>query len=315
MKETFKKQYKLYLFAILCTVLWGSAIPSIKIGYGLFEIMPDATADKLLFAGIRFFGAGSLILIPFLGLGPQRLISRETAKQSMILGLIQTAGQYCFMYIGLAYTSGINASVINSAGTLLCVVMAWIVFRDEKLTKRKLLGCIVGFSGILLNSISSQKMGMLTFRGDGLLVLSNVCFAVGFLYSKHSVKKTNPFLLTGLQMTIGGGALLMSGFIMGGDLPQITLRGCLLLFYLMIVSAVAFSLWTMLLREYPPALVGMFHFLTPVFGSLFSCLFNAWGILNDGSAFTVYTVLAVVCAAAGIFLSSVGKASSKNGNS
>ena len=205
MKETFKKQYKLYLFAILCTVLWGSAIPSIKIGYGLFEIMPDATADKLLFAGIRFFGAGSLILIPFLGLGPQRLISRETAKQSMILGLIQTAGQYCFMYIGLAYTSGINASVINSAGTLLCVVMAWIVFRDEKLTKRKLLGCIVGFSGILLNSISSQKMGMLTFRGDGLLVLSNVCFAVGFLYSKHSVKKTNPFLLTGLQMTIGGG--------------------------------------------------------------------------------------------------------------
>jgi drug/metabolite transporter (DMT)-like permease len=158
-------------------------------------------------------------------------------------------------------------------------------------------------------------MGMLTFRGDGLLVLSNVCFAVGFLYSKHSVKKTNPFLLTGLQMTIGGGALLMSGFIMGGDLPQITLRGCLLLFYLMIVSAVAFSLWTMLLREYPPALVGMFHFLTPVFGSLFSCLFNAWGILNDGSAFTVYTVLAVVCAAAGIFLSSVGKVSSKNGNS
>ena len=308
MKETLKKPYKLYLIAVLCTMLWGSAIPSIKIGYDLFGIMPDATADKLLFAGIRFFGAGCLILIPYLCLHPQRRIERATAVQSLILGLIQTAGQYCFMYIGLAYTSGVNASVINSTGTLIYIVLAWIIFRDEKLTKYKLLGCIVGFSGIRLNSFSSQKIGMLTFKGDGFLLIANLCFAIGFLYSKHSVKKTDPFLLTGLQMTIGGGVLLVFGLLLGGVLPQITLRGCLLLFYLMTVSAVAFSLWTLLLREYPAALVGTFNFLTPVFGSLFSCLFNALGVLNDGSALSVYTVLAVVCAAGGILLSSVGKA-------
>ena len=307
MKETFKKQYKLYLLAILCTMLWGSAIPSIKIGYDLFRIMPDATADKVLFAGIRFFGAGLLILIPFMLFSREKTVTKETARQSVILGLIQTAGQYCFMYIGLAYTSGVNASVINSTGTLIYIVLAWIIFRDEKLTGNKLIGCTVGFSGILLNSISTQKMGMLTFKGDGFLLVSNLCFAIGFLYSKHSVKKTNPFLLTGLQMTLGGGILLAFGLCSGGNLPQISVRGCLLLFYLMTVSAVAFSLWTLLLREYPAALVGAFNFLTPIFGSIFSCLFNAWGVLNDGSAFTVYTVLAVICAAGGIFLSSRAK--------
>ena len=178
MKETFKKQYKLYLLAILCTMLWGSAIPSIKIGYDLFRIMPDATADKVLFAGIRFFGAGLLILIPFMPFSRERTVTKETARQSVILGLIQTAGQYCFMYIGLAYTSGVNASVINSTGTLIYIVLAWIIFRDEKLTGNKLIGCIVGFSGILLNSISTQKMGMLTFKGDGFLLVSNLCFAI-----------------------------------------------------------------------------------------------------------------------------------------
>ena len=305
MKETFKKQYKLYLLAILCTMLWGSAIPFIKIGYELFRIAPEATADQLVFAGIRFFGAAVLLTIP-LSAGPQRLISREAATQMAVLGLIQTAGQYFFFYIGLSHTSGINASVINSAGTLLCVVLAWIVFRDEKLTARKWIGCIVGFSGILLNAVSTQKMGLLSFRGDGCLILANVCFAVGFLYSKRSVKKTNPFLLTFGQMVIGGCVLLFLGLAMGGELPQITWLGCLVLFYLTVVSAVAFSLWTLLLREYPSAQVGMFHFLTPVFGSLFSCLLNAWGVLNDGSAFTVYTVLAVICAAVGIFLSSGG---------
>ena len=311
MKQTVKKQYKLFILATLCTMLWGSAIPSIKIGYDLFRILPDATADKLLFAGIRFFGAGLLILIPYLLVTRKLEITRETASQSVILGLVQTAGQYFFMYIGLAYTSGVNASVFNSVGTLLYIVLAWIIFRAEKVSACKLIGCIVGFSGILLNSISAQKMGMLTFKGDGFLIIANLCFAIGFLYSKHSVKKTDPFLLTGLQMTLGGGVLLALGLVMGGRLPQVTVSGCLLLFYLMIVSAVAFSLWTLLLREYPPALVGMFNFLTPVFGSLFSCLFNAWGILNDGSAFTVYTVLAVVCAATGIFLSSIAKAEPK----
>ena len=307
MNQTLKKQCKLYLCAILCTMLWGSAIPSIKIGYELFGIAPDATADKVLFAGIRFFGAGLLILIPYVLITRMWKVTKKTASQATILGLVQTAGQYFFMYIGLAYTTGVNASVFNSFGTLLYIVLAWIIFRDEKLTKCKLLGCIVGFSGILLSSVATQKMGMLSFKGDGFIIIANACFAVGFLYSKHSVKKTDPFLLTGLQMTVGGGVLLALGLLMGGVLPRVAVQGCLLLFYLMIVSAVAFSLWTLLLREYPPALVGMFNFLTPIFGSLFSFLFNVWGILNDGSAFTVYTVLAVICAAAGIFLSSIGK--------
>ena len=59
-----KRPYKLYILAILCTILWGSAIPLIKLGYAVFDIAADATADKLLFAGIRFLGAGLIILVP-----------------------------------------------------------------------------------------------------------------------------------------------------------------------------------------------------------------------------------------------------------
>ena len=60
-----KRPYKLYILAILCTILWGSAIPLIKLGYAVFDIATDATADKLLFAGIRFLGAGLIILVPY----------------------------------------------------------------------------------------------------------------------------------------------------------------------------------------------------------------------------------------------------------
>lgn len=46
------------LTAMLCCLLWGSAFPSIKIGYKLFAIKASDTGSQLLFAGIRFALAG-----------------------------------------------------------------------------------------------------------------------------------------------------------------------------------------------------------------------------------------------------------------
>jgi drug/metabolite transporter (DMT)-like permease len=136
--------------------------------------------------------------------------------------------------------------------------------------------------------------------------------AIGFLYSKRSAKASNPFLLTGIQMSIGGFVLLAIGFILGGKLPTITAEGMALLLYLMLVSSVAFSLWTLLLRDYSAALVGVFNFLTPVFGTIFSYLLSVFGLLNEKSAFTVYTGLAIICSAGGIFLSSLKTATKNN---
>ncbi len=306
MKKSRNQTLRLFLTAILCTMLWGSALPSIKVGFSLFEIAPTETFDTVLFAGLRFFGAGLLILIPlFLFARPKR-IERTMLKNALVLGGVQTAAQYFLLYLGLAYTSSVNSSVYNAISTLLYVILAWIIFRDETPSKVKIIGLVVGFSGILLNSLSSQKMGLFSFRGDGFVILSNLCVTAGFLFSKHSVKNADPFLLTGLQMTFGGIILLVIGIAFGGTLPCVTFEGVLLLLYLMAVSAIAFSLWTLLLRDYPSAYVGMFNFLTPIFGAIFSFVLSALGIIDEASSFSVYKVLAILCSAAGILLASLG---------
>lgn len=310
MKKPQRKLWKLYILAVICTMLWGSAIPTIKLGYDVFSIAPAATADKLVFAGVRFFGAGILILIPLSIFSKNIVIEKGIFRHSLILGLIQTAGQYFFMYIGLAYTTGVNTSVFNAVGTLLYIVLAWIIYRDERVSKIKVLGCGIGFFGILLNSTATLKMGIISFKGDGFIIISSVCVAIGFLYSKHCVKNSNPFLLTGVQMGFGGLVLLAVGLLFGGKLPTASTSGIILLLYLMLVSAVAFSLWTLLLRDYPASLVGVFNFLTPVFGAVFSYVLSNLGLLNESSAFTVYTVLAIICSAGGILLSSIS--STKN---
>lgn len=305
MEKTQRNLWKLYILAVICTMLWGSAIPTIKFGYDVFNIAPAATADKLVFAGVRFLGAGLLILVPFRLFSKNIVMEKGLFRHSLILGLIQTAGQYFFMYVGLAYTTGVNTSVFNAVGTLLYIVLAWIIFKDEKVSKIKVLGCIVGFGGVLLNTVATQKIGILSLKGDGFIIISSVCFAIGFLYSKHCVQNTNPFLLTGMQMGFGGLVLLAVGLFLGGTLPTVTSGGMALLLYLMLVSAVAFSLWTLLLKEYSASLVGVFNFLTPVFGAVFSYVLSSLGFLNEASAFTAYTVLAVIFAAGGILLSSI----------
>ena len=54
---------QLYLPAILCTALWGSAAPCVKRGYELFAVSADAPFSQLVFAGWRFALAGILVLL------------------------------------------------------------------------------------------------------------------------------------------------------------------------------------------------------------------------------------------------------------
>ena len=57
----FKKPSHVFLLAMLCCILWGSAAPFIKWGYQLFNI--EGVPSILMFAGIRFALAGLLVIL------------------------------------------------------------------------------------------------------------------------------------------------------------------------------------------------------------------------------------------------------------
>ena len=121
------------LLAILCTVLWGSAYPSIKLGYELFAVEANDTAGKIAFAGVRFVLAGGMVLLfrwvlqkfnQDKGMGkesPQRLKSLSMLEWAQIgvLGLAQTTIHYYFFYVGVSYTTGAKSSIINTTAVFL----------------------------------------------------------------------------------------------------------------------------------------------------------------------------------------------------
>ena len=103
-------------------------------------------------------------------------------------------------------------------------------------------------------------------------------------------------VLTGYQLTVGGLALLLIGFVTGGTLSGFTFKSTALLAYLVILSSAAFSLWTILLKYNRVSMVTVFNFMVPIFGTLLSALFLNESFLEWKNA------LALLLVCSGIWL-------------
>ncbi len=298
-KEQFMtKTVVVWLGALLCCALWGSAFPCIKIGYQLFEIPSDATATQILFAGCRFTLAGILAIIIGSVLNHKILIPKQGSWGKIAkLCMLQTVAQYLFFYIGLANTSGVKASIIEGVNVFISILVASLIFRQEKLTARKMLGCIIGFAGVILVNITAGIDMAFTFTGDGFIVLSTIAYAFSSVMIKRYSQEENPVTLSGYQFVLGGLIMVVCGLLMGGRLTVISGAGIAMLLYLAVISAVAYSMWGVLLKYNPVSRVTVFGFMNPVFGVILSAFF-----LKESDSVGVVCILALILVCAGIYI-------------
>lgn len=78
--EILQKTWVVCALALVCTFLWGSASPCIKLGYAFFQIPSGETWTQVLFAGMRFVLAG--ILTVLIGSLLQRKVLVPTAAST-----------------------------------------------------------------------------------------------------------------------------------------------------------------------------------------------------------------------------------------
>lgn len=286
------------LLAGLCCLLWGSAYPAIKNGYALFSIAPDDIASKSLFAGYRFVVAGLLLLV--MALLTQRQIfglSLRQLRQITTLGVTQTALQYVFFYIGLAYTTGVKGSIMNATGTFFSVLLAHFIYKNDRLSWHKVIGCTVGFIGVMVVNFNQGLLDFhFTLLGEGFVVIAALILSAASIYGRQISQTMDSIVLTGYQLTIGGVVLILGGYGAGGMLAGFTFQSSALLAYLALLSSVAFAIWTILLKYNRVGMVTIFNFLIPIFGALLSAAFLGERILEWKNVIA----LALVCS--GIFL-------------
>ena len=259
------------LCALLCCALWGSASPAIKIGYELLEV--SGVPSTILFAGIRFTAAGVITVLIY-SLARRKLLypKLQNIPKVLTVSAFQTVIQYLFFYVGLANTTSVKGTIASGSSAFFCVLIASLVFRQEKLTAKKIIACVLGFLGIIIVNLDGLELTM-NFLGDGFVILSTVCYAFSSVLMKKYSKYEDPVVISGYQFIIGGAFMIAVGLIAGGKLNLTNASGIALLVYLAFLSAIAYALWGMLLKFNPVSRVSIFSFTTPIFGTILSFIF------------------------------------------
>lgn len=295
-EKILSKPLNVCLLAMICCALWGSAFPCIKTGYSLFSIQGGDYFSQILFAGIRFTLAGILIIAFGSIISKKFLFPKKSSFAKIsVLSLFQTILQYIFFYIGLAHTTGTKSSIINSVSVFFAVIISSVIFKQDRLTLKKVIGCVIGFLGVVIINFSNSGGFDFNFRfsGEGFIVISSLSYAFSSVFLKKFSESENPVVLSGYQFAIGGIAMTVFGIVLGGKITQADFKGIVLLIYLAFISAAAYTLWGILLKYNDVSRVAVFGFMTPVFGCLLSAIFLKEEITQ--TAFQIILSLLLVC--------------------
>lgn len=295
------------ILALFCCALWGSAFPCVKLGYAWFQI--TATGSKILFAGYRFFLAGMMTFAAGCFIEKHILsVKRNMVPHVMWIGFLQTTVEYVCFYIGMSYVTGTKGSILEGTSTFFAILLAHFIIRGERLSIWKILGCIVGFSGVLMVNAGGMGGGF-TFLGDGMVILSAAAYGASSTLTKLFTDRVTPMALTAYQLMFGGALLILIGFAAGGSVTVYDMRSAVLLAYMAGISFAGFSIWTALLKYNPVGKVAIFGFTIPVFGVMLS------GLMLGENIFTLVNIMALLCVSAGIVMVNRTKETGHEGGS
>lgn len=307
MKKILKSRKWLPPLALTCAILWALAYPLIKLGYTELAIASDDLEGKLLFAGIRFLSAGFLVLL-FVGKKQYKKyeFTANTCGWLFLFSLVNIALHYLFSYIGLGYTPSSRGTVIDSMNSFFLIILSCIFFADDRMSWNKIIGCILGFTGIVIINVEPGKAMFtdVSFIGDGMILLNTLCGAFGGILGRIVSRKVNMTVATGISMALGGAMLCIVAASMGIDRAwNLSLKGIFIIIALILISSISFSIYNSLLAYHPISTVAIYNAFIPVFGVVFASLII-------GEPFMWKYLIAGFCVAMGVFIINHRKAKS-----
>ncbi|MFM9269757.1 DMT family transporter [Halomonas elongata] len=187
------------------------------------------------------------------------------------------AAEFVFVAWGLNYTLASHMSVFLYTAPVFAALGLHLLVPGERLTRRQWMGVGLAFAGMVLAMAPAtdiENAGDI-LRGDLLGLLAGLAWAATTLVIRRSPLSEAPPVQTLFYQLAFTGLLLLPVTALLGDLGRIQATGAVvasLAFQTLVISLAALLLWFALLRRYFASQLGIFSFLSPVFGVLFGAL-------------------------------------------
>jgi drug/metabolite transporter (DMT)-like permease len=282
-------------------VLWGSTYLGIAV---MIETMPP-----LLAAGARYGSAGLImlaVLVAHARLRRGSSLERPTAIQWRTAAIV-----------GTLLLLGGNGGVVLSelfiptgvAAVLVATVPIWLAVFDAVITRQRPSGLVVGglvagIAGVAVLLVPVEGFGELNPLGIGLVLGGAIAWAIGSLYARYNPLPRSALLGTGMEMLLGGLALIIGGALLGEvgrtEFADFSTRSIVAFVYLVVFgSIVAFTAYTWLLANVPVSTVATYAYVNPVVAVALGALFYAESITPRTIIAAVLILGAVVAMVSG----------------
>lgn len=268
---------RIYALLFLVMAIWGFNVSALST---LVNNVPPITltAYRILVAGI-----GVLIISYIMGIF--RLPNKKEFKTILLITIFNVVFHHSLLAIGLTKTTGVNAGIILGAAPLVTMILSVMLLKD-RITTLRLIGFFLGFIGIIVTSIGGVNGLGSVSTGDIIIFLSMLMQAFSFILISKLNPSFDPRLLTGYMLVIGSSVIFMFGYIIEGDLTQITRifnwkLGSIFLFSALIATAFGHMTYNYAVKNVGPAETAIFINLNTLFAIIGASIFLGEPILKN----------------------------------
>ncbi len=253
-------------------------------------------ALRLLF-GTLFFWAVGIFDKPDLS-------SQRDRVKLFFLGAIAVFGYMMLYAVGISYTTPVNFALINALQPI-WVFLFSVVCCNERVTSGKVVGILLGFSGVAatLFSESSSEYAVRPFAGNAMAFISSLLYAFYLLSSSALLRRVSNIVM--LKYTFLGALVssIVAFLVSGATVPRIfsnydPTAVLTFLFVLLFPTALSYLLVPIGVKYLKTTLVAMYSYVTLFTATLISVFTG-----QDRFDAALFFALLLICV--GIFL--VGK--------
>tara|TARA_B100001287_G_scaffold107572_1_gene90601 strand:- start:206 stop:1081 length:876 start_codon:yes stop_codon:yes gene_type:complete len=259
---------KIYtLYALMC-ILWGFTWMYLKIS---LQEMP-------LYKGlsIRFISAGVIFWIIYFLKSEKVQLTKDLRRVYILFTLFNFSLCYYLTYWGTKFVFSNLGAILWSLLPLCVAFMAHFYLPDDKLTRRKFGGIIIGLVGSILLFYNKDLLGQgQTFLGLLAILLSVILAAWPNVHLKMQKSKINPYHLNAVGMSISGIIFLIFALIFEGQASiPLDNKNMFAIFFLTVPGTViTWGIYIWLFNHLPVTQISYTAFYPPIIASIVGWFF------------------------------------------